>query len=100
MKIDVTTEILAIKQKTKAIEQKLGCEFIRIDPDKEEIDIFEVIIKVFRYIKQSSNQLTKQSAKKALVQCNFNDVQKLELKSDYNIKYKVKKHIVKKITRL
>ena len=51
----------------KAIGQDLGWEFIRIEPDKEDIDIFEVINKIFRHIKQLPNQLTKQWAKKALV---------------------------------
>ena len=43
------------------MEQKLGCEYIRIDPDKEGFDIFKAINEIFRYIKQSSNQLTKKT---------------------------------------
>ena len=54
-------------KKQKAIEQELGCAFIKSNPDKEDIDIYEIINKVFRHMKQSSSQLTKQSAKKALV---------------------------------
>ena len=46
----------------KAIEQKLGCEFFRIDPDKEDFDIFKANInEIFRQIKQSFNQLTKKA---------------------------------------
>ena len=37
-----------------------GCEFIRIDPDKEESGTFKAINEIFRHIKQSSNRLTKQ----------------------------------------
>ena len=36
----------------KAIAQKLGCKFNRIDPDKEDFDIFRAIKEVFRHIKQ------------------------------------------------
>ena len=46
-------------KREKAIEQELGCEFIRIDPDKKDFDIFISINDIFRHIKQSSNQLTK-----------------------------------------
>ena len=35
-----------------AIEQQLGCMFIRIDTDKKDFDIFDDIFEVFRHIKQ------------------------------------------------
>ena len=38
-----------------AIEQELG--FIRIDPDKEDFDIFKAINEMFRHIKQSSKKI-------------------------------------------
>ena len=41
-----------IKRK-KAIEQEPDCKFIRIDPDKEEINIFSA----FNEIKQSTKKL-------------------------------------------
>ena len=47
-----------IKRK-RSIEQELGCEFIRVDPDKEEFTILKAINEIFRLIKQSSNKLTK-----------------------------------------
>ena len=37
----------------KIIVQELGWEFIRIDPDKEDFDIFKTSNEIFRYIKQS-----------------------------------------------
>ena len=40
----------------KAIEQELGCMFIRIDPDKEDFDIFRTINEIFRHIKQSTKK--------------------------------------------
>ena len=36
----------------KAIEQELSCRFIRVDPDKEDFDIFRAINEIFRHIKQ------------------------------------------------
>ena len=30
-------------KRQKAAEQKCGCEFIRIDPDKENFDVFKAI---------------------------------------------------------
>ena len=53
-------------KRQKAIEQELGCEFIRTDPHKNilRFDIFETIKERFRHIEQSSNQLTKKSTKK------------------------------------
>ena len=46
-------------KRQKAIEQELGCEFTRIDPDKEEFDIFKAVNEIFRQIEKSSNQLAK-----------------------------------------
>ena len=37
----------------KAIEQQLGLEFNRIDPDEKVFDIFKAINETFRYIKLS-----------------------------------------------
>ena len=42
-------------KRQKAIEQELGFEFIRMDHDKEDFDIFEAISEIFRCIKQSFN---------------------------------------------
>ena len=47
------------EKRQKAIEQELGCKFIRIFPHKEDFDIFKAMNEIFRYIKQSSNKLTK-----------------------------------------
>ena len=46
-------------KRQKANEQELGCEFTRIDPDKEEFDIFKAVNEIFRQIEKSSNQLAK-----------------------------------------
>ena len=40
-------------QRQKALEKELGCEFIRINPDEENLNIDKAKNKVFRHIKQS-----------------------------------------------
>ena len=39
-------------QRQKAIENKLGCKFIRIDPDEQNFNKFKAINKIHRHIKQ------------------------------------------------
>ena len=48
-------------KRQKVIEQELGCKFIRIDPDKEDLRIFRAINDIFRNIKQSTKNFNKQS---------------------------------------
>ena len=80
-------------KRQKAIEQELGCDFIRTDPDKEDFDIFKAINETFRYIKRSSNELTKKSlTDKILI-----ELLRLEFKSDNKIRSKAIIYIVKKI---
>ena len=43
-------------KRQKAIEKELGCKLIRIDPDKEDFDIFVTINEIFRNIKLSSKK--------------------------------------------
>ena len=43
-------------KRQKVIEQKLECKFIRIDPDKEDFDIFRAIIEIIRHIKPSTKK--------------------------------------------
>ena len=38
-------------KRQKAIEQKLGWKFIRVDPDKKDFDIFRAINEIFKHIK-------------------------------------------------
>ena len=46
-------------KREKVIEQELGCELIRTDLDKEGINFFKAINKIYRYIKKPSNRFTK-----------------------------------------
>ena len=36
------------------MEQDLGCKFVRIDPGKEDFNIFRGINEIFRHINQST----------------------------------------------
>ena len=75
-------------KRQKAIEQELGCKFIRIDPDKEDFDIFRTINKTLRHIKQSTRKtLTNKISTRLLG---------LESKSDNIIKSKAMKVIFQK----
>ena len=70
-------------KKQKAKEQKLGCLFVRIDPDKEDFYILRAINGTFRHIKQSTKN-------------HFKKILELGFKSDNIIKSKALKLIVKK----
>ena len=41
-------------KRQEAIEQKVGCNFIRTDPDNEDFHIFRTINEIFRNTKQST----------------------------------------------
>ena len=75
------------RKRQKAIEQELSCKFIRINPGKEDFDIFKTINEIFRHIKQST--------KKTLI--NSTTLLGLEFKSENIIKSKAIKFIVKKL---
>ena len=36
-------------KRQKAVEQELGCKFIRIHPNREDFDIFKTINEIFRH---------------------------------------------------
>ena len=70
----------------KAIYQELCSKFIRIDPDKEDFDIFKTVNEIFRHIKQST--------KKSLINKIWVKLLGLEFKSDNITKSKATKFIV------
>ena len=43
-------------RRQKAVEQILCCMFIRIDPGKEDFNIFKAINEIFRHIKESTKK--------------------------------------------
>ena len=74
-------------EKQRAIEETLGCEFIRIYPDEKDFDIFNATNKVHRRIKKSTNKSLIDKISKRLLQ--------LEFKSNHSRKSKCLKRIVK-----
>ena len=71
-------------ERQKAIEQKLRCKIVRIDP---EFDIFRAINEIFGHIKQSTE--------KTLISKISTRLLRLELKSDNETKSKAIKLIIK-----
>ena len=80
-------------QLQKALGSELGCEFIRINPDEENFNIFKAIIEINRHIKKS----TKEINKKSLIDKLLSRLLKMEFKSDDSIKTKLLKHVAKKV---
>ena len=76
------------RKRQKAIEQKFDCKSIRINPDKEEFDIFKTVNEIFRHIIQST--------KKTLINKFSTRLLGLEFKSNNIVKPKTIKFIVKK----
>ena len=48
-------------QRQKALEKKLNCKFIRINPDEENFNINKANNEIFRQIKESTKEITKKS---------------------------------------
>ena len=74
-------------RRQKAIENELGCEFIRIN----------IRINIQNYITKSTKKLTEESTKKSLIDELSNKLLGLEFKSNNFIKTKCLKYVVKKI---
>ena len=53
---DISCEI----ERQKALEKELGCKFIRINPDKENFSLFKAQNEIFRHIKESNKESTKE----------------------------------------
>ena len=82
---DVNYEI----QGQKTIEKQLGCKFVGINADEQNVNIFKAINKIQRHVKESPKKYLIDKISKRLV--------KLEFKSDYLIKSKCLKYVVRKI---
>ena len=76
-------------ERQKAIEKELTCKFIRINPAKENFDIFIEIGKI-------QNHIVKSTKKNAVDNISYK-LLSLKFKSNNDIKTKCLKYIVKKI---
>ena len=75
----------------------LDCEFIGINPDEEDFDVFTEISRIQNYIIKSNKKLTEKSTKKFLIDGIPNKLLILEFKKDNSIKTKCLKYVVKEI---
>ena len=76
-------------QRQRSIEKELGCVFIRINPDEENLNISKVINKIHRHIKKST--------KKYLIGKISKNLWELKFKSNHSIITKTLKRVVKKV---
>ena len=84
-------------RRQKALEKELGCEFITINPTKENFNTFVEISEIQNYIVKSTKKLTEESTKKSLINELSNKLLRSELKSNNSIKTRCLKYVVKKI---
>ena len=80
-------------ERQKALEKELGCKFIRIIPDKENINLFKAQNGIFRNLKESNKESTKKLTKKSLIDELSNKLLKLEFEKNDSIKTKCLKHV-------
>ena len=85
------------KERQRVIENRLGCEFIRINPTKKDFNIFVEIGKIQNCIVKSTKKLTEESTKKDLIDQLSNKLLRLEFKSNNSIKTKCLRYVVKAI---
>ena len=76
-------------ERQKALEEKLSCVFIRINPDEQNFSIFREINKIHRHINKSTKNLLIDDFSKQLLE--------LEFRSNHSIKSRCLKWIVKSI---
>ena len=84
-------------ERQRALERKLNCVFIRIDPDAPNFIIFREINKIHRLINQLTKQQTKKQTKKLIIDNLSKRLLELEFKHDSQIKTRCLKWIIKNI---
>ena len=83
-------------ERQKGLEKEIGCQFIRINPDKKNFNVFKAINEILRHIKES-NKRSAEELTKSLVDELSNKLLRLEFKSDNSIKRKCLKYVVNKL---
>ena len=80
-------------ERKQAIDNELGCEFIKVNAAKEKFDIFVEIGKIQNYITKSTKKSTEESTTKSVIDELSSKSLRLEFKSNNSIylKYVVKK---------
>ena len=57
---DIKSEI----ERPNKIEKEVGCNFIRIDPSRENFDVIDEFCKIKNFIAKSTNKATNKKTKK------------------------------------
>ena len=57
--------------KRKSNRKKLGCKFIRINPDEQKFNKFNAINEIHRHVKQSSKKSVIEKISKRLLELEF-----------------------------
>ena len=76
-------------ERQKVLEKELGCVFIRVNPNEENLNIFREINQIHRRIKKST--------KKSLIDDISKRLLELKFKSNHSIKSKFLNWVAKKI---
>ena len=84
-------------ERQKATEKELGCEFNRINPSKENFNIFVEIAKTQNCITKSAEILTEESTRKSLIDDISKRLLGLEFRLNNSIKAKCLKYVAEKI---
>ena len=81
----------------KKLEEHLKYTFFRINPDKENFDIFVELGKIESYVSESNKKLIKESTKTSLIDDLSKRLLELKFEKHESIKSKCFKWIAKKI---
>ena len=81
----------------KKLEEHLKYTFFRINPDKENFDIFVELGKIESYVSESNKKLIKESTKTSLIDDLSKRLLELKFEKHESIKSKCFKWITKKI---
>ena len=87
-------------KKQKVLEKKFDCIFLRINPAKENFNVFIEISKRPNHIIKSTEKLVNELTKKTVTDDISNKLLKLQFKSNNSIKTKCLKYVVTKILPL
>ena len=68
-------------ERQKAIENELGCKFIKINPAKKDFNIFVEIGRIQNYIAKSTKKLTEESTTKIFNRRTFKQIIKIRIQT-------------------
>ena len=69
-------------ERQKSLERELRCKFIRIDPDKENLNMLKAQNEIFGHIKELTKELSKELTIKSLIDELSNKLLKLEFEKN------------------